>query len=115
MLAKSSLSGILAAAIVARADATLIGSGKLEPGFALTLDLGPALSEGMTFRSPDPGGGGGVDQMAKAGNRVHVKLRSTESPHRYYTRKNKRNTTNRLELRKYDPVVRRHVLYKEEK
>ena len=28
---------------------------------------------------------------------------------------NKRNTTERLELRKYDPVVRRHVNYKEEK
>lgn len=53
--------------------------------------------------------------MAKPGNRVQVKLRSTESPHRYYTKKNKRNTTARLELRKYDPVVRKHVLYKEEK
>ncbi len=53
--------------------------------------------------------------MAKAGNRVQVKLKSTESPHKYYTTKNKRNTTERLELRKYDPVVRRHVNYKEEK
>ncbi|HJO03005.1 MAG TPA: 50S ribosomal protein L33 [Acidobacteriota bacterium] len=53
--------------------------------------------------------------MAKAGNRVQVKLKSTESPHKYYTTKNKRNTTERLELKKYDPVVRRHVNYKEEK
>jgi large subunit ribosomal protein L33 len=53
--------------------------------------------------------------MAKAGNRVQVKLKSTESPHKYYTTKNKRNTTERLELKKYDPVVRRHVSYKEEK
>ena len=53
--------------------------------------------------------------MAKAGNRVPVKLKSTESPHKYYTTKNKRNTTERLELKKYDPVVRRHVNYKEEK
>lgn len=53
--------------------------------------------------------------MAKAGNRVQVKLKSTESPHKYYTTKNKRNTTERLELKKYDPVVRRHVKYKEEK
>ena len=44
--------------------------------------------------------------MAKAGNRVQVKMRSTESPHRYYTTKNKRNTTERLELRKYDPAFR---------
>lgn len=53
--------------------------------------------------------------MAKPGNRVLVKLKSTESPHRYYTKKNKRNTTERLELKKYDPVVRKHVVYKEEK
>ena len=53
--------------------------------------------------------------MAKAGNRVQVKLKSTESPHKYYTTKNKRKTTERLELKKYDPVVRRHVNYKEEK
>ena len=53
--------------------------------------------------------------MAKGGNRVQVKLRSSESPHRYYTVKNKRNTPHRLELKKYDPVVRKHVLYKEEK
>ncbi|HJO29357.1 MAG TPA: 50S ribosomal protein L33, partial [Acidobacteriota bacterium] len=33
----------------------------------------------------------------------------------YYTEKNKRNSPDRLELRKYDPVLRRHVLYKEEK
>lgn len=53
--------------------------------------------------------------MAKKGSRVQVKLRSTESPHCYYTFKNKQNTPDRLELKKYDPVVRRHVLYKESK
>lgn len=53
--------------------------------------------------------------MAKAGARVQVKLRSSESPHRYYTVKNKRNSPGRLELKKYDPVVRKHVTYKEEK
>lgn len=53
--------------------------------------------------------------MAKPGARVTVKLRSTESGHFYSTKKNKRNTTNRLEIKKYDPVVRKHVLYKEEK
>jgi large subunit ribosomal protein L33 len=53
--------------------------------------------------------------MAKKGNRVLVKLRSTESGHIYYTEKNKRNDTNRLEMRKYDPIVRKHVLYKETK
>lgn len=53
--------------------------------------------------------------MAKAGNRIQVKLKSTESPHVYHTTKNKRNTTDRLQLKKYDPIVRKHVLYKEAK
>jgi large subunit ribosomal protein L33 len=44
-----------------------------------------------------------------------VKLRSSESGHMYYTQKNKRNDTARLELMKYDPLVRKHVLYKETK
>ncbi|MCL4263935.1 MAG: 50S ribosomal protein L33 [Anaerolineae bacterium] len=42
-----------------------------------------------------------------------IKLRSTESTHVYYTMKNRRNTPNRIELRKFDPVLRRHVLYRE--
>jgi large subunit ribosomal protein L33 len=53
--------------------------------------------------------------MAKKGNRLMVKLRSSESGHMYYTQKNKRNDTARLELMKYDPLVRKHVLYKETK
>ena len=51
--------------------------------------------------------------MAKAQNRVQVKLKSSESPHMYYTIKNKRKTTEKLEMNKFDPVVRKHVLYKE--
>ena len=53
--------------------------------------------------------------MAKAGARVNIKLRSTESEHFYSTQKNKRNTTDRIELKKYDPVAKKHVKYKEEK
>lgn len=53
--------------------------------------------------------------MAKKGNRVVVKLRSSESGHMYITYKNRRNTTQRLELRKYDPIVRKHVIYRETK
>lgn len=44
-----------------------------------------------------------------------VKLKSTESGHMYHTRKNKRKHPDRMEMRKYDPIVRRHVLYREEK
>ncbi len=33
----------------------------------------------------------------------------------YYTEKNRRNDTARLELKKYDPLVRKHVIYREAK
>ncbi len=33
----------------------------------------------------------------------------------YYTKKNKRTQTNKLEFKKYDPVARKHVVYKETK
>jgi large subunit ribosomal protein L33 len=44
-----------------------------------------------------------------------VRMKSTESDHIYYTEKNRRNDAGRMELRKYDPILRRHVLYKESK
>ncbi|GAB4271293.1 MAG: 50S ribosomal protein L33 [Candidatus Promineifilaceae bacterium] len=49
----------------------------------------------------------------KKGVRVVIKMRSTESPHVYWTEKNRRNDPQRLELNKFDPVLRRHVLYRE--
>lgn len=33
----------------------------------------------------------------------------------YTTTKNKKNTTGKLKLKKYDPVVRKHVVFKESK
>ncbi|MCB0283385.1 MAG: 50S ribosomal protein L33 [Calditrichaeota bacterium] len=53
--------------------------------------------------------------MAKAQARETIKLKSTASAHMYSTKKNKRNTTGKLEIKKYDPVVRKHVIYKEVK
>ncbi len=53
--------------------------------------------------------------MAK-GTREKIKLLSTAGTgHFYTTSKNRTNTPNKLEFKKYDPVVRRHVLYKETK
>lgn len=49
------------------------------------------------------------------GPRVMIKMASTESPYRFTTTKNKRNHPQRLQLKRYDPVVRRHVLFKEDK
>ena len=49
----------------------------------------------------------------KSGSRETVRMKSTESPHMFTTTKNKRNNPDRIQLKRYDPVVRRHVLYKE--
>lgn len=48
-------------------------------------------------------------------NRELIKLVSTESGHFYTTTKNKRLQPEKMEIMKYDPVVRKHVLYKEAK
>lgn len=45
-----------------------------------------------------------------------VRLTSTAGTgYTYVTRKNRRNDPDRLVLRKYDPVIRRHVEFKEER
>jgi large subunit ribosomal protein L33 len=43
-----------------------------------------------------------------------IKLRSTAGTgYTYVTRKNRRNDADRLVIRKYDPILRRHVEFKE--
>ena len=45
-----------------------------------------------------------------------IKLRSTAGTgYTYVTTKNRRNDPDRLVLRRFDPVVRRHVDFKEER
>ena len=45
-----------------------------------------------------------------------IKLRSTAGTgYTYVTTKNKVNTRERIELKKFDPVVRKHVVFKEER
>lgn len=52
--------------------------------------------------------------MARSEARPVVTLRSTAGTgHSYVTRKSRRNTPDRLELRKYDPAVGEHVLFRE--
>lgn len=54
--------------------------------------------------------------MAKSDKRPIIKLRSTAGTgYTYVTRKSKTNTRERLELRKFDPVAREHVIFKEER
>lgn len=54
--------------------------------------------------------------MAKKGKRKVVGLVSETSGHRsYVTTKNVQNTPDKLKLRKYDPIARKHALYVETK
>ena len=53
--------------------------------------------------------------MAKPAT-VLIKLNSTADTGFYYvTKKNPRTKTQKLEMKKYDPVARKHVIYKETK
>lgn len=53
--------------------------------------------------------------MAKPAT-VQIRLVSTaDTGYFYVTKKNPRNSTEKLQVRKYDPVVRKHVLFKEAK
>ena len=51
-----------------------------------------------------------------ASKRDKIRLISTAGTgHFYTTDKNKKTTPNKMEISKYDPVVRKHVSYKETK
>jgi len=48
--------------------------------------------------------------------REKIKLESTAGTgHFYTTDKNKRNMPEKMQIRKFDPVARKHVIYKEAK
>ena len=48
--------------------------------------------------------------------REKIKLESTAGTgHFYTTTKNKRTMPNKMEIKKFDPVVRQHVVFKEAK
>jgi large subunit ribosomal protein L33 len=58
--------------------------------------------------------------MAKRGNRIQVILECTEHKttgqagmSRYITTKNRKNTTERIELKKYNPILKKYTLHKE--
>ena len=54
--------------------------------------------------------------MPKNEKRPIIKLKSTAGTgYTYVTRKKKTNTRERLEIKKYDPVVRQHVAFREER
>jgi large subunit ribosomal protein L33 len=58
--------------------------------------------------------------MARSRNRIQVIMECTEhkdsglpGTSRYITTKNKKNTTDRLELKKYNPILKKVTLHKE--
>ena len=58
--------------------------------------------------------------MAKKGNRIQVILESTEhkatgqpGTSRYITTKNKKNTPDRMEIKKFNPILKRMTVHKE--
>ena len=60
----------------------------------------------------------GASYQAQGETGMRDKIRLTSSAgtgHFYTTTKNKRTTPDKMEIKKYDPVVRKHVIYKEGK
>ncbi|MER7812638.1 50S ribosomal protein L33 [Streptomyces sp900116325] len=54
--------------------------------------------------------------MAHTEVRPIIKLRSTAGTgYTYVTRKNRRNDPDRMALRKFDPIARKHVDFREER
>ena len=57
--------------------------------------------------------------MAKEGARINIRLVSVEGPHKgksvYVTTKNRNNTKERLEMKKYCKWTKTHVLHREAK
>ena len=54
--------------------------------------------------------------MARNDIRPIIKLKSTAGTgYTYVTRKNKRNTPDRITLKKFDPIARKHVEFREER
>ena len=54
--------------------------------------------------------------MARNDIRPIINLKSTAGTgYTYVTRKNKRNNPDRITIKKYDPVVRKHVEFREER
>lgn len=54
--------------------------------------------------------------MARKTKRDKIRLVSSAGTGHFYTTiKNKQNTPEKMEIKKFDPVVRQHVMYKEAK
>ena len=74
----------------------------------------------MRLRLDSPKASSKCIVMAKKGNRVQVILECTEhkasglaGTSRYVTTKNKKNTPDRIELKKFNPILKKMTVHKE--
>jgi large subunit ribosomal protein L33 len=78
----------------------------------MSRDIGAGGPSSGRGRAPHPRW---TDTMAKAAN-IKIKLLSTaETGFFYVTSKNSRTKTEKMVMRKYDPIARKHVDFKETK
>jgi large subunit ribosomal protein L33 len=75
----------------------------------------PRLTRAFLFPAPSSAIRSGIVTMAKAAS-LKIKLLSTaDTGYFYVTKKNARTKTEKLTFKKYDPVARKHVEFKETK
>jgi large subunit ribosomal protein L33 len=53
--------------------------------------------------------------MAKKGNRILIRLRNKETGAFYTTSKNRINSKDKLKLKKFDPKLKKHIVFDEDK
>lgn len=68
------------------------------------------------FRRSPPGKGGAKESVMAKPTTIKIRLNSTANTGFFYvTKKNTRTMTEKLVLKKYDPIARKHVEFKEGK
>src|ERR1700729_983154 len=89
------------------------GPGRAEIDFAEPHRIFPALRK--IPRRPRPAAHRSASAMAKPAS-IKIRLNSSADTGFFYvTKKNARTKTDKMVLKKYDPVVRKHVEFKEGK
>ena len=53
--------------------------------------------------------------MAKKGNRILIKLVNPKTGTFYITEKNRVNSKDKIKIKKYDPITKKHEIFEEKK
>jgi large subunit ribosomal protein L33 len=84
--------------------------------FAVDSDPHPVKSQSLEFTHPPKSGGAAGETIMAKPTTIKIRLNSSAGTgHFYVTKKNARTMTEKMVIRKYDPVARKHVEYKEGK